>query len=271
MIIDPDFFEHWRTRMLIDALGKDEMAPMYVMRIWAHCQSRRSTTFAMPANGLKALCHYAGNAEALELALIASEFIARNGQYISVDGWAEHNEKLIANWKNGAKGGRPAKSEEEPTDNPEITHNEPTETHKEPIGGEEIGEDKILKPTTPNGVVVGSDPANPPPVAKEEKPDCPHQQIIAIYHEVLPQCPRIREWTPARATQLRTRWNEDKRRQNLDYWREFFEYVASCNFLVGLAPPRNGNEEPFIADLEWIVKSANFTKIREGKYAKRRY
>ncbi len=96
------------------------------------------------------------------------------------------------------------------------------------------------------------------------KPDCPHQEIIAVYHEILPQCPQIRDWTPARATQLRARWNEDPKRQNLAYWRQFFEYVRSCDFLVG----RSG-KQPFFADLEWMTKSGNFTKIREEKYANR--
>lgn len=96
------------------------------------------------------------------------------------------------------------------------------------------------------------------------KPNCPHQEIIDLYHEVLPQCPQIRDWTPARATQLRARWNEDPKRQNLTYWRQFFEYVRTCDFLVG----RSG-QKPFFADLEWMTKSGNFTKIREEKYANR--
>jgi len=99
---------------------------------------------------------------------------------------------------------------------------------------------------------------------KTEKNNCPHQEIIDLYHKILPSCPRIREWTPARATQLRARWNEDPMRQNLAYWRQFFEYVATCDFLVGKA----GNK-PFFASLEWIVKMANFTKIREENYANR--
>jgi uncharacterized protein YdaU (DUF1376 family) len=96
-----------------------------------------------------------------------------------------------------------------------------------------------------------------------DKPDCPHQEIIAIYHEVLPQCPKVRDWTQARQTQLRTRWNESADRQNLDYWRRFFKYVGECDFLTGRTP------KPFFADLEWITKTANFTKIREGKYENR--
>lgn len=99
--------------------------------------------------------------------------------------------------------------------------------------------------------------------ARPAKPDCPHQEIIAIYHEVLPQCPAIRDWTPARASQLRARWNEHPDRQNLDYWRNLFAYIAECDFLVGRSA------KPFFADLEWITKSSNFTKIREGKYENR--
>lgn len=122
-----------------------------------------------------------------------------------------------------------------------------------------------VNPTTPDGVVATS-PAGGAvvPMPKKQKPDCPHQDIIALYHEVLPQCPQIRDWTPARATQLRARWNEDRRRQTLDYWRKFFEYVATCDFLVG----RSG-KQPFFADLEWMTKPGNFAKIREGRYENR--
>lgn len=121
------------------------------------------------------------------------------------------------------------------------------------------------KPTTPDGVVAtGAAGGDVIQLPTKSKPDCPHQAIIDLYHEVLPMCPRIREWTPARATQLRARWNEDQKRQNLDYWRRFFEYVASCDFLVG-----RGGKSPFFADLEWICKAKNFTKIREQRYENR--
>jgi hypothetical protein len=79
----------------------------------------------------------------------------------------------------------------------------------------------------------------------------------------LPQAPQIRDWTPARAGQLRARWNEDRSRQNLDYWRDFFGYVARCDFLVGRG---GGTGKPFFADLEWMTKPNNFAKIREGRY-----
>jgi len=80
VIVDPDFLNHWRTRMVVDALGKDEMAPLYILRIWAHCQQRRSSEFDMPAAGLKALCCFVGDAALLEAALIDAGFILRDGK-----------------------------------------------------------------------------------------------------------------------------------------------------------------------------------------------
>jgi hypothetical protein len=124
--------------------------------------------------------------------------------------------------------------------------------------------------TNPNGLVVASDAAdesaNQDAITKTGT-NCPHQEIIALYHEVLPQCPKVRNWTLARATQLRARWNEDSTRQNMTYWRRFFEYVKTCDFLVGVQP--DSRKTPFFADLEWMVKQANFTKIRERKYEPR--
>jgi hypothetical protein len=109
--------------MLVDALGKDEMAPIYVQRIWAHCQQRHASSFEnMPAAGLKALCRAPCDAEVLEKGLIDAGFIERNGTEISVPKWAEYNASLLAAWENGSKGGRPRK----PSDNPRVTDSKPS-------------------------------------------------------------------------------------------------------------------------------------------------
>lgn len=142
MIVDPDFLNHWRTRMLVEAL-KDEMAPLYVIRIWGHCQQRRADRFdGMPAAGLKALCKAGGDAQALETALIDAGFIARDGAAITVPKWAAKNASLLAAWENGNKGGRPKKPKHNPrvsdsnqgdqSGNPEKTHGFDDETQGKP-------------------------------------------------------------------------------------------------------------------------------------------
>ena len=126
MIVDPDFFDHWRTRMVADAL-QDSMAPVYIMRLWGHCQNRKGDVFDIPAAGIKALCQFAGDAQALEDALIAAEYMERDGLTITVTVWAEKNSALLAAWENGHKGGRPRK-------NPAPTKQNPQETQQKPMG-----------------------------------------------------------------------------------------------------------------------------------------
>jgi len=92
--------------------------------------------------------------------------------------------------------------------------------------------------------------------------DCPHDEIISLYHEYLPVCPQVRVWTDKRKKMLRARWREDVKRQNMEWWKKYFNFVASCDFLVG----KGGGERPFFADLEWLVNPSNMVKVIEGKY-----
>jgi hypothetical protein len=151
MLVDVDFLDHWRTRLVVDQLG-DEFAPFYILRIWAHCQIRKSVKFdGMTAAGLRSLCRFSGDADRLERALIEAGFIVRNGAAIEVPKWAEHNASLIAAWENGAKGGRPRK----PPENPSKTSGKPTGSTRKPTAnpnetdktketrGEAMGDDGI--------------------------------------------------------------------------------------------------------------------------------
>ncbi len=119
VIVDPDFCDHWKTRMLVGALEGDELAPLYVIRLWAHCQNRRQSTFDnLTMEALKALCRYSGHANQLESAMVTSGFVRREDDgSINVVGWDEYNATLIAAWKNGLRGGRP-KTQPKPTGKP---------------------------------------------------------------------------------------------------------------------------------------------------------
>lgn len=93
---------------------------------------------------------------------------------------------------------------------------------------------------------------------------CPHQQIIDLYHRVLPMGRTVREWTPARAQALRARWREQPKRQRLEWWEKFFRYVSESKFLTGQAASRD--HRPFEISLDWLVKAENMAKVIEGAY-----
>ena len=91
-------------------------------------------------------------------------------------------------------------------------------------------------------------------------PPCPQQEIINTYHKTLPELPRVKQWPENLQVILRTRWKEDPVRQNLAWWEQFFRYVQESDFLMGRT------KEAFVADLEWLVRPKNFTKIANGRY-----
>jgi len=109
--------------------------------------------------------------------------------------------------------------------------------------------------------------ANNPSGCLSAKPDtapCPHAEIVALYHEILPVNPRVKVWDGARSASLRARWREDAKRQSLDYWRRFFTHVAASEFLTGRRPDREGR--PFLPGLDWLVLPKNFAKVIENRY-----
>lgn len=174
-----------------------------------------------------------------------------------------------ANRANGKRGGRPKRkeTEEKPigfapgtdTQSEENLSHQPSTMSHQP---EET--------TTTTDVVVadgdtGSAVALLATAPKPSRLTCPHQAIVALYHDLLPMCPGIRDWTPTRAQALRARWNEDAKRQDLDYWRRFFSYVVESEFLTGRVKVADGRQ-PFVASLDWMIKAENFAKIREGRY-----
>ena len=128
--------------------------------------------------------------------------------------------------------------------------------------GEGHDRDTIRYPTT-----------NPNPNPKEGKdsdfrerksPPCPHQQIINLFSEELPQLPqpKVKLWNGKRANNLRARWNEDPERQSLEWWQDYFSQVSGIPFLLGQ------NDRGWKADIGWLVEQKNMVKVLEGNYSR---
>ncbi len=101
-------------------------------------------------------------------------------------------------------------------------------------------------------------------IVGNEIPDCPHQEIISLYTKHLPMAIQPTEWDNGRASLLRSRWREKKKRQSLSWWDKFFEYISKSDFLTGKVNCKD--RRPFEISLPWILKSSNFMKIIDGTY-----
>ena len=116
-----------------------------------------------------------------------------------------------------------------------------------------------------------SEPETGQPAREDDAPqrardDCPHAEIVALYHERLPTLPRVRVWGPENRTQLRSRWREDKGRQSLDWWQAYFDRVHASDFLCGR---KAGSKGPFFASLSWLVNRTNLGKVLNGQFDNR--
>jgi len=121
-------------------------------------------------------------------------------------------------------------------DNQQVTSSQPAANHKQ-----EVKECKNVKKNFKDSL-------------------CPHNEIINLYHETLPELPQVKSWNDASKAKLKTRWREDPERQSLDWWRSFFqEQIRKSDFLMGRV-------KDFNATLDWIVGPQNFQKILNGQY-----
>jgi hypothetical protein len=105
-------------------------------------------------------------------------------------------------------------------------------------------------------------------------PDCPHDRILALYAEKLPELPQPRIWEGKRQDHLRTRWRwviGDLKRKGkphdhaagIDFFARLFDYIRRCPLLMG-------EKGEWSADLGWIVNAENFAKILQGNYEKKK-
>ena len=91
-----------------------------------------------------------------------------------------------------------------------------------------------LESLNPNiGAENASAQAPCPDKPVDKSPNCPTKQIIALYHELLPELPNVMEWAESSKRMIVTRWREKKERQSLDWWREYFLKVKASDFLTG--------------------------------------
>jgi hypothetical protein len=136
-----------------------------------------------------------------------------------------------------------------------------------PVGGVVVPDDA----DAPNGRDLFGHPLTPTKASASEGPipDCPQLEIVALYNQILGEwCAPVRPalWTSARAKTLRARWSEERVRQKLSWWENFFHYIrAKCPYLLGEVPPPPG-EKAWKANLDWILKASNFAKVYEGNY-----
>ena len=91
-----------------------------------------------------------------------------------------------------------------------------------------------------------------------------YEEIVNLYHQTLPMCPKVVMLTSKRKGQIAARWKSGNL-PDMDTWKEYFEFVSKSDWLTGKVDPSPGRKR-FVADLEFLTNESNFAKIAEKKY-----
>ena len=148
----------------------------------------------------------------------------------------DHSQKLPVGEPVGTPGGSPLPSPS-PSPSPSLT----------PSPEIEESDKHSLVPETDRG------PSERP---KQKMANCPHKEIIGLYHQLLPECAQVVTWTEYLQGRLRARWREHP---DLEWWKRYFEYVSRSDFLMGRV-------REFKVDLDWVIGPKNMAKIINGRY-----
>ncbi len=88
----------------------------------------------------------------------------------------------------------------------------------------------------------------------------PYDLIVELYNTYCDRLVPCKQLTSGRRRALRARWRQKRKWQSLDWWRRYFEYINSVNFLCG------ENDLGWVANFEFVIKESKFLKIVEGHY-----
>lgn len=102
-------------------------------------------------------------------------------------------------------------------------------------------------------------------------PRCPVDKIVDLYHQVLPELPKVMALTVKRKSSIKQRWDQlkpESTEDGVESFTDYFKLVRGSDFLMGKKPASNGHKV-FVANLEWLVNESNFIKVCERNYHER--
>lgn len=148
-----------------------------------------------------------------------------------------------------------------PRDNEPGPKEVPNDTHSKGQGeGQGQGQGDLESTSAKASVdVVRSPRTRPPSLA------CPYDEVLALYHEILHENPRVAAFSPERKARLKKCWDlwathekgpygaPPSKEGGLRFWRKFFESVAAEPRYMGKTPPREGYTDSFRADFDFLV------------------
>lgn len=194
--------------------------------------------------------------------------VTRNARAAGGKSGAEHGAKGASH---GKKGGRPAQPkggfetplDDEPKPPPSSSSSSSSsDLDKEPYGSVGSADDP-------------GDKKNPKEDEKTELPACPVQKVVDLYHEVLPELPKVRLLNDGRRRSIQKLWkwvltskktDKTARATNaeeaLAWIQQYFTIARGNDFLMGRTP-RTGEHVNWQCDLDFLLTDRGMKHVIE--------
>lgn len=274
---------HPKTKKLIKNAGTDAAWRLVCLFLWAAQNRSDGVFYGMGAEDIELAVDWAGEDGAFVAALVRVGFLdEENGEY-SIHDWHEHNP-----WAAGADDRKQKAQfnalckhhgrEEASRRMPEYAAKHPKTTTQQATSIDTAANDSASSIHAAEDSTAPSLTPSLTPSPKEEEQtfvasklaQCPHQEIIKLFAEHLPDLPQPRVWDGAREKNLSNRWKwvladlQKKGKANdkasgLEFFRRMFGYISKSDFLMG-------RKTEWACSLPWIVEAENFAKIIEGNF-----
>ena len=103
---------------------------------------------------------------------------------------------------------------------------------------------------------------------KKEKKDNILEQVVKIYHGVLPELPKVVKLNPQRELAINWAIDNHPEAKDLQWWESYFKLARQYPMVMdpeGVFAPKKPN---YRANFDWLLLGRNMTKVLEGGWAK---
>ena len=287
-----EFFDHPKIKKLKKRLGLEGVFALLKLWAWTAANRPNGTLSGLDEEAVELAADWDGDEGRLVSTLCDLRLLDELDGVFAVHDWADHQayaskaEERSSKARKAAEArwGKAKNDDENRESNAQNMPDYAASMHEHAFSNAPETRNQYIN-NTPIGVFVAATAATSDEAGQESSespqtgrpagpPPCPQKAIVDLYHEILPELPRMKVWTTTREKHLQARWRECWKRgcystqdDGLDYWRRFFVYVRTSSLLMGKRTYPDGRS--WSATLEWLLNPGNFAKVVERKYEDR--
>ncbi|TCW00419.1 DNA replication protein [Biostraticola tofi] len=143
----------------------------------------------------------------------------------------------------------------------------------EPFNPKEIQRKSITNKELLNSIPNGIESVSSTSKAERKAPTHSCQDVVDVYHRLLPECPSVRALSEKRRNLIRTFWVKagkitrqlDEKPFSMQAWEDYLRYISqNCRWMLGTRPDSKTGKTWRCKNIEFFLQDEVYLKVREG-------